>query len=245
MQHLYNKEQPETIRTLFNSIAPRYDLANSILSFHLHVLWNKKVAQGLLAQKPQKILDLCCGTGEIAFRSMKLALKQKSSLPDIYLVDFSEKMLEVAHQQALQFPAHAQAKMHFFEEDAMKLPFENTLFDAVSCAYGIRNVQNPQKCLQEIYRTLKPQGSCLILELTRPKQPLLNRMHKMYLSTLLPILGKWMTKDKEAYDYLQRSIHSFVCPDTLATSAKEIGFSHIEIKPLLGGIATLLTLRKI
>lgn len=190
------------------------------------------------------MLDLCSGTGEIATRAMKNALKQNIDLPEFYLVDFSKNMLEIAKMQTRAFHPKVQEKFHFFEEDAMNLPFQEEFFDAISCAYGIRNIQNPQKALQEIYRTLKPGGECVILELTLPKNWLLNRLHRLYISTLLPILGKWLTKDKEAYDYLQRSIQTFICPEELACLAKEVGFIKAEIKPLLGGITTLLFLRK-
>lgn len=244
MKQQYLKENPETIKSLFDGIASRYDLANSILSFRIHSLWNKKLAKYLLREKPQRMLDLCSGTGEIALRAMKDALKQKIALPELYLVDFSKKMLEIAKMQTEAFHPEIQEKFHFFEEDAMNLPFKEAFFDAISCAYGIRNIQNPQQALQEIYRTLKPGGECVILELTRPKNGLLNGLHRLYISTLLPILGKWLTKDKEAYDYLQRSIQTFICPEELANLSKEVGFVRAEMKPLLGGIATLLFLRK-
>ena len=241
----YDKNSPTTIRTLFNSIAPRYDIVNSILSFRLHLLCNRKLIQKALSrEKTEHFLDLCSGTGEIALRASRLSIVQKRNSPTFYLVDFSQEMLTVAQKNVNQLPEPLQNQFNFTIADVTQLPFENSIFDVATCAYGIRNVQNPALCLSEAYRTLKPGGMLVILELTRPRYPILKQLHSCYLRCILPLVGRWMTHNAEAYQYLKKSIHDFVSPDALIEMAEGIGFEKISQEPLTGGIATLFCMHK-
>jgi demethylmenaquinone methyltransferase / 2-methoxy-6-polyprenyl-1,4-benzoquinol methylase len=241
---MYEKRSPLTIRSLFDSIAPRYDLANSLLAFQMHALWNQKLVKNVMQTKPQVVLDLCAGTGEIAHRLAKYSLKTKNFCPNITLLDFSPKMLEVASLRALQFPQDIQSKFTCQEGDAQKLTFTDGLFDAVSCAYGIRNIQSPSQCFSEVFRVLKPGGLFAIVELTRPKNPFIKAFHGLYLKTFVPIIGKWLASNKEAYNYLNRSIQSFLTPAEVIEIAKNSGFTKTEVVPLSFGIATMFLLKK-
>jgi len=233
----YSQHNPESIQALFNTIAPRYDTANSFMSFHMHALWNNKLAQTICKERPTNIVDLCSGTGEIAFRMLT------ANCP-IHLVDFSEKMLEVAKQYATHLPASFQEKLHFLQANVEELPFDSASFSHASMAYGIRNVQNHKKCLQELFRVLNPNGKAVILELTRPKNRVFRSMHSLYMKIALPVIGRWLTKNKEAYKYLQNSIETFVSPETIAETALAVGFKKVTLTPLTFGIATLITLEK-
>lgn len=236
---MYRKEEPSTIQTMFNSIAKRYDLANAVLSLQLHKRWNDLLIYHMIApqhfQTEQTLIDLCCGTGDIAFHY----LKTMPSPCQAYLVDFCSEMLACAKEKSSKFSlAHHQ--VHYVESDVQALPFPNELADCTTLAYGIRNVKDPVRCIQEIYRVLKPGGRLGILELTRPSNRLLHAGHQLYLKTILPMLGKWLTNNKEAYQYLKESIHTFISPRELESILIEQGFTHLYRQSLAGGIATII-----
>lgn len=241
----YDKNNPSSIRALFDNIAPRYDLGNSILSLSMHTLWNKRLVSELINRaKPQEMVDLCAGTGDIALRALTCALKQGKHIPNFHLVDFSEQMLAVATERVSKLPEAQKSKFSFYQADVQALPQETSSFDAVSIAYGIRNVKNCTACIAEIHRILKPGGWLGIVELTRPENCIMNTLHKLYLSTALPVVGKCICSNKEAYSYLRQSIQKFVSPKELARALQNSGFTNIEIVSLHGGIATLILAQK-
>lgn len=242
---LYQKENPSSIRSLFDAIAPRYDVGNSLMSFHMHALWNRKLSSGLLDRsQPKEMLDLCAGTGEISWRSLAYAQKRGLELPNFHLVDFSHEMLQIAEKHKRTLPVDLQNLFSITQADAEELPFSDNTFDAVSIAYGIRNVQHIERCISEVYRVLRPGGWLGIVELTRPKAKPLQYMHDIYLKTAVPMIGKWAIRNEEAYQYLCRSIQSFICPEKLLEIFSESGFTALSRSSLLGGIATLFFAQK-
>jgi demethylmenaquinone methyltransferase / 2-methoxy-6-polyprenyl-1,4-benzoquinol methylase len=224
----YDKARPTSISSLFDSIAERYDLGNAILSGNLHRLWNRRLVKAVVKRGPKNVLDLCCGTGEIAKRVYCM-------LPnaDYSLVDFSEKMLEKAKVRLKA------TNCHFYKADAQNLPFQEQAFCAATIAYGIRNVQDRLRCFEELYRVLKPKGLVAIAELTRPEQPLLRALHSLYLRTLVPLVGRCITSNEEAYKYLCTSIEAFVSPEVLVNELRASGFINVSSQPQTFGIATL------
>lgn len=236
----YHKEDPETIQTLFNSIARSYDRTNAVLSFRLHHGWNAAlVNQVISGQKPKAMLDLCCGTGEIAFK----ALRSSARPEDLYLLDFSEEMLKCAKAKAANLPPCG-SELHYIQGDAQAIPLRNASIDCATIAYGIRNVKNPFRCIEEVFRVLSPGGSFGILELTRPQNRVMRFGHHIYLRTLLPLLGWCFSANQEAYEYLCSSIHTFVEPQEIEKMLKKAGFTNISKKSLSGGIATILFAKK-
>ncbi len=236
----YGKQNPESIKALFNDIAVNYEKGNAILSFQTYRLWNRALIRNIYsANKPKTILDLCCGTGDIAFPYLR---RQKDPIT-AYMLDFSEGMLSCAQEKArnLKIDHH---DIHYLEADAQSIPLESNVIDAATAAYGIRNIKNPFLCFQETLRILKPGGHFGILELTRPQNRFLRFGHHVYLNTALPLLGKLATSNKEAYKYLCNSIHEFVSPGSVADDLVKTGFTHVTIKPLFGGIATLISAQK-
>lgn len=201
---IYDKNSPETIEKLFSTIAPRYDLANAFASFGCHKWWNRQLIRAILKhKKPTVHLDLCCGTGAIG-----IPLAKKAKIKRIHLLDFSKGMLEVALHKALKTGLRPeQIDLHL--ADATKIPLPSASVDSVSIAYGIRNVKDPLKLLQEVSRVLKPGGIFVILDLTMPKNRLLARLHKLYLNRWLPALAGFLTGEPEAYQYLSSSIQAF------------------------------------
>lgn len=242
MSKQYHKEDGQSIQEMFSSIAPRYDRGNAVLSCCLFHFWNRALIEATLLQSPtpMRILDLCCGTGEITLRHLKMAHKRGVPLNEqkITLVDFSPGMLEEAQRKLAQVPNYG-ATLQFNCADAQALPYPNNHFDAVVIAYGIRNIAVPRNCLDEVYRVLRPGGRLGIVELTRPRHSLLRLGHYLYLRTLVPLLGRMVTDNQAAYVYLQKSVETFVTPDELLHTLRMAGFSLPLCRPLMGGIATL------
>lgn len=233
----YNKNRPESIQAMFNSIAKPYDRTNAILSLYLHKRWNLELVKRVQShQTPHTLLDLCAGTGDIAFAYLK-----DLTVPcQAFLVDFSAEMLSVAKEKGkpIEDSVHT---LQYVQADVQHLPFLNQSIDCATMAYGIRNVHRPLKCLQEVFRVLKPGGCFGILELTRPRNPLLKMGHHLYLRILLPLLGKLLTSNEDAYHYLRNSIHTFIPPGELEDLIKVAGFTKTGRYSLAGGIATIIT----
>lgn len=230
----YDKTEPSTIRALFDSIAPRYDLGNALLSGMLHKLWNRRLITHALRDSPTNVLDLCAGTGEIA-----RAMHKRHSQAAYHLIDFSEEMLNLAKARLTD------SKFSFCAADAESLPLEDACFDAATCAYGIRNIRNREKALQELFRVLKPQATVSIVELTRPKGKFFGSMHKVYLQNMVPLIGRLLTSNEGAYKYLCESIHTFIAPELLMSELQQAGFQHVEAFPQTFGIATIFTAKKV
>lgn len=211
-----------SVKEMFDAISGDYDRTNAVLSLGLHHRWNRRLA----AQMHGKLLDLCAGTGEIAFHYLARCPHEEA-----ILLDFSPEMLAIADKKG-------RGNFHTLVGDAQAIPLEDASVDSVSMAYGIRNVPDRETCFSEIFRVLKPGGRLGILELTRPHNPLLSLGHKLYLKTL-PMIGRSLTRDKEAYSYLSRTISTFISPQTLTGEMRQAGFLNPTHIPLLGGVSTL------
>lgn len=216
-----------TVKETFSAIAADYDRMNSILSLKMHNKWNQELAA--LVRNSHHLLDLCAGTGEIAFHFLR-----DNPQSVAVLLDFCPEMLEVAKDKGASFEPRFVTQ----EGDAQKLPFDNEAFDAATIAYGIRNVENPLLCFQEVYRVLQSGGRFAILELTRPSG-VFCLGHKLYLG-LVPLLGKLCARKKMPYSYLKESIQKFTAPKELMEQMSEVGFVNISCRKLLGGTATLI-----
>jgi demethylmenaquinone methyltransferase / 2-methoxy-6-polyprenyl-1,4-benzoquinol methylase len=241
----YNKQQPESIQSMFGSIAKSYDRTNAILSFQLHRLWNRKLIQATASKNrgaSQTIADLCCGTGAISLPW----LASEKTPQTAYLIDFCQEMLDCAKAKASSFDLAPRHTLSYINADVQELPLGSESIDCATMAYGIRNVESPLRCFHEVYRVLKPGGTFGILELTEPKNPILRFGHTLYLKTALPLLGKIFANNHEAYKYLSRSIRAFVKPAELKALLEQAGFAkaNVMIQPLCGGIATLITAHK-
>lgn len=236
---MYRKDCPQTIQTMFNSIAKRYDLTNAVLSLSLHKKWNRALVNLMLKNHPHTLVDLCAGTGDIAIDFLNTTKNPCHA----YFVDFSEAMLEHAKMKASKLPFN-QHELSFLEADVQQLPLPDQSADCATMAYGIRNVQHPSRCIKDVYRVLKPGGRFGILELTRPRSQILRFGHQLYLRTFLPLLGKWLTANQDAYQYLRNSINTFIAPEEIENLMKKEGFIQTQKYSLAGGIATILVGQK-
>jgi len=230
---MYKQSEPETIRALFGSIAANYDRGNAISSFGLHYYWNRELIRAV--GSPLSLLDLCAGTGEIAFGVLK-----KNPQTGAILLDFCPEMLKVAEARG----NHLRSRFSTLQADAQAIPLSDQSVDAVTIAYGIRNVENPEKCFQEVLRVLKPKGRFGILELTRPKTLVPRLGASCYTRYCVPFLGKLVAGNFKAYQYLARSVATFAPPEILVEQLQKSGFQQIKQKSLTLGIATLLIAAK-
>jgi demethylmenaquinone methyltransferase / 2-methoxy-6-polyprenyl-1,4-benzoquinol methylase len=220
----------DNIQTMFSAIAPRYDLANAIMSCGVHTLWNRHLLRSLYKQKPRIHLDLCCGTGAIGIR---LARKQNTI---VHLLDFSPEMVEIATQRAMH---HNLPRFMPHVADATQVPLPDSSVDTISIAYGVRNIHDWEKLTKELARVLRPGGTVHILELTYPQ----NRLMRLWLHKAVPFLGGCLTKNRAAYDYLTASIQQFSLEKLQAALHKRL--QPIRTTPLFpAGAATLLLLKR-
>ena len=227
------------VRQMFSRIAPRYDLLNHLLSLRFDVLWRKRLARRfahILTLPGARVLDLCCGTGDLALafaRSSRGAgVSQRVSTLG---VDFAHPMLVRAREKA------ATARLEFVEADALSLPFANESFDFVATAFGFRNLANYAAGLEELKRILVPRGSVAILEFAEPKSALMRDVFGFYFHRVLPLLGGIISGNAQAYRYLPQSVQRFPAPAELAKSMEHSGFQKVRYESWTGGIVTLHT----
>jgi demethylmenaquinone methyltransferase / 2-methoxy-6-polyprenyl-1,4-benzoquinol methylase len=218
------QEASRKVREMFTRIAPRYDLLNHLLSGQMDKRWRARTARELrpiLERADARVLDLCCGTGDLAF-SLARAGKAK-----IVGADFSHSMLVRANEKALG-EADGAALIPFLEADALRLPFADGSFDLVTTAFGFRNLANYEAGLREIMRVLKPGGSVAILEFTEPAPGFMGDAYRFYCQTVLPKIGGWISGDPAAYAYLPKSVARFFRPNELADVMKAVGYGEVR-----------------
>ena len=210
---------------MFSQIAPRYDLLNHLLSFQLDRLWRTrtaKVLRPILANPNALVLDLCCGTGDLAL-ALRCAGKAR-----ILAADFAHTMLVRARAKSILGSSHsgmpAPPPLPLFEADALRLPFANNSFDLVASAFGFRNLANYEAGLREIHRVLKPGGTIAILEFTEPPDNFLGNLYRWYFRTVLPRIGALISGESAAYTYLPKSVSRFFRPPELAALMSSVGY---------------------
>ena len=212
---------------MFGAIARRYDLANHTLSCGIDFYWRKRAANTVASWRPDEIVDLATGTGDLA-----LALQKKLPDAEVTGVDFLPEMLELAQRKGVRRTILA---------DAMKLPFPDASFDCVTIAFGLRNMENWRGALAEMSRVLKRDGHLLVLEFSLPTISIVRTMYRFYLHRCLPLLGSFLTRRKSAYDYLGDSIEEFPSGCAMIDLIEASGFRQATLQPLSYGIATIYT----
>lgn len=228
-------EHSARVREMFAGIAGRYDLLNHLLSGNTDKRWRKLVAQKLatvLSKDGARALDVACGTGDL---SLALAEATKAQ---IIGTDFCRPMLEIAARKA---STRSEFKIPFVEGDALKLPFADSSFDAVTIAFGLRNLSSVEGGLQELWRILKPGGRAAILEFSTPVVPGFRKLFQFYFTRVLPRIGGIVSGSRAAYEYLPDSVSRFPDQKRLTALMREVGFEEVEYKNLTGGIAALHT----
>jgi demethylmenaquinone methyltransferase/2-methoxy-6-polyprenyl-1,4-benzoquinol methylase len=218
------EDKARWVQGMFGRIAGRYDLLNHLLSFNLDKRWRAKTVKRLaniLARKNARVLDLCCGTGDLL-----IALQG----PAVFGSDFCHPMLLKAQQKT---------RSPLFEADALALPLKNNSLDLVTCAFGFRNLANYEKGLDEILRVLKPGGVAAILEFSQPVNPMFGALYRFFSMRILPSIGGMISGSRDAYAYLPDSISKFPGADDLALKIKAAGFARVEFERMTGGAVAL------
>jgi demethylmenaquinone methyltransferase/2-methoxy-6-polyprenyl-1,4-benzoquinol methylase len=221
----------QQIQGMFDRVAGRYDLLNSLMSAGLHHRWRERATEVAAPAPSASILDICCGTGDLTF---ELA-GQISPGGNVVGCDFSEPMLDLAREKAKQRGVEG---VRFEWADALSLPYDDDRFDTVTVGFGLRNFADWDKGLREMARVVRPNGNVVILEFTKPTRPPFSTFYSLWFDRLAPILGR-LSDNPEAYAYLTGSLKTFPGPRELAEKMDAAGLGRVRYKILAGGIVTI------
>lgn len=223
----------EQVAKMFDNISRRYDLLNHLLSMGIDKGWRRKAIRLLEPLKPQAILDVATGTGDFAIQALTLKPQKITG------VDISEGMLAVGRKKI------AEKKLEHLIElksgDSENLPFGENNFDAVTVAFGVRNFENLEKGLAEIYRVIKPGGMVVVLEFSRPRAFPFKQLYSFYFKVILPKIGRFISSDKAAYTYLPESVEAFPDGEDFLHRLNTVGFKNTKCKALTFGISSIYT----
>ena len=226
-QYLQNKKG--LVENVFDQVYDQYDLMNDFMSLGIHRLWKKDLLNMMSPSSNKKLIDVACGTGDIA----KLFLNYVDKDSQITCVDPNKGMIKKGKEKLVKFK-----NLNWIIAPAEKLPFAKNSFDFYTISFGLRNTKNLDKALSEAYRVLKPGGRYLCLEFSKIQNTYLNLIYKNY-SKLIPSIGKLVVGDKMPYDYLVKSIRNFINQDQLIDLMKKKGFEKCTYRNLSGGIVSI------
>ncbi|MCK5465799.1 MAG: bifunctional demethylmenaquinone methyltransferase/2-methoxy-6-polyprenyl-1,4-benzoquinol methylase UbiE [Bacteroidales bacterium] len=229
-------KQWRPLEKMFNEVPVRYDMLNRVITWRLDERWRKAAVRKCLEGEPSRVLDLCTGTGDLAIR----LARQVNGQTKIQALDYSQPMLAVAREKA---DKASLSNIEFIHGDAASLPLENEDLDVIGIAFAFRNLtyKNPdrERFLQEIYRVLKPHGKFVIVESSQPENRVMKSLFRIYLKVFVAGIGGWLSGHKGAYRYLAASARNFYEPSEIKQFLSDTGFSKVEYRPFLGGIAGL------
>lgn len=227
------KEKAHWVRNHFDTVAQKYDLMNTLLSFGIHYLW-KRTAIKLLGLKPgDRVLDVCGGTGDLSI----LAVKKVHPSGRVYLYDINRAMMEMGRRKSTN--AEARKKISFIQGDAEQMAFRSESFDAAMVGFGIRNLTHMEEGFKEMHRVLKPGGRLMCLEFSKPTWPWFRWLYDFYSFRIMPLIGLLFVGSRQAYTYLPESIRLFPSPEELRRRLEEIGFHQVAYRTLTNGIAVV------
>ena len=229
---LENTTKKDQVATMFNNISGTYDFLNHFLSLGIDILWRKKAIKELVAIQPRLLLDVATGTGDFAFEAI-----QKLAPEKVVGVDISEGMLSIARHKISK-----RNLQHVFSVqigDSEGLNFEDNTFDAITVGFGVRNFENLEKGLADIFRVLKPDGKLVVLEFSKPKTFPVKQVYQFYFKRITPFFGKIFSNDKRAYEYLPESVAAFPDGDEFLSLLGEVGFKNTKQEVLTFGISSI------
>lgn len=235
----YSSEGKKTqqVETMFDNIAHHYDLLNHTMSFGIDKGWRRKAIAWLKPFHPQKMMDVATGTGDFAIQAYHDLLPK-----ELIGTDISEGMMKIGKEKVLKLGLDQ--SISFAKEDCMNLTFTDNTFDAITVAFGIRNFENLDKGLSEMYRVLNKGGHLVILELTTPDSFPMKQLFAIYSKIVIPTMGKLLSKDDNAYTYLPETIKAFPQGEVMKEVIEKAGFKDVSFKRLTFGICTLYTAAK-
>jgi demethylmenaquinone methyltransferase/2-methoxy-6-polyprenyl-1,4-benzoquinol methylase len=223
----YDEERAPKVRAMFSRLAGRYDLVNDVMSFGMHRRWKRAAVRLALRglSRPARVLDLCCGTGDMCF------LADELGAASVVGADFTLPMLGVARRRA----AAAPHRPDFVAADALRLPFPDASFDAVTVGYGLRNVADPRTALAEMRRVLAPGGRAVVLDFGKPDNPAASALYLAYLKTMMPAVGCIFHGDPETYLYIPASLERYPAQRGVEEMMRQVGFGNVRYENRLLG----------
>ena len=224
----------EQVASMFDNISETYDFLNHFMSLGIDILWRKKAISELKALQPRLILDVATGTGDFAFEAIKILNPEK-----VIGVDISDGMLEVARKKIKDRNLGSIFSVQMGDSEG--LHFDDNLFDAVTVAFGVRNYENLEKGLADMYRVLKPGGKIVILEFSKPRKFPIKQGYNFYFNHITPTLGKIFSKDNKAYTYLPESVAAFPDGDAFNQMMTKVGFKEAKDNRLTFGVCAIYT----
>ncbi len=227
-----NKGKKKQVAEMFDNIAHKYDFLNHFLSMNIDKIWRRKSIKFLEKSQPKIILDVATGTGDFAIEIYKRLKPEK-----IIGSDISTGMLEVGKKKINKKGLASIIK--FQEGDAENLIFSDNYFDAITVAFGVRNFENLQKGINEMYRVLKPNGELVVLEFSRPEKFPIKQLYSFYFKRILPLIGRMFSKDMSAYTYLPASVDAFPYGKKFIKKMEDAGFKNTQEKKLTFGISSV------
>ena len=231
-----NESKKGQVKEMFDNIAPRYDLLNRALSLGIDISWRRKAIRLLKPYSPKSVLDLATGTADFAIEARKLK-------PDsIVGIDIAPQMLEVGREKISK--AELDGLIELKTGDAEHIEYPDSSFDAITIGFGVRNFENLNKGLEEIYRVLSPGGAVAILEPAFPTQFPIKQLFQFHFNVMTPLIGKWISGDQAAYEYLPNSVKAFPTGKEFVQICETAGFSSAKHIPLTFGICALYLLEK-
>lgn len=231
-----NKSKKEEVAEMFNNISGKYDFLNHFLSLGIDKLWRKKAIKILGEIKPKRILDLATGTGDFAIAALKLNPEK------VVGVDLSPGMLEVGKAKMKKKGVDNIISME--QGDSENLPFDDNYFDGLTVGFGVRNYENLEKGLSEMLRVIRKDGMAVILEFSKPKKFPIKQSFNFYSKNIIPLLGKSISKDSNAYTYLPESVEAFPEGQDFINILEKVGYKNVTSTLVSGGIATIYVGRK-
>ena len=227
------EEKAKRVAGVFHSVAAKYDLMNDLMSAGIHRLWKRFTIELSGVREGNRVLDIAGGTGDLAKKFSRLVGPQGQ----VVLADINDSMLNVGRDKLLD--QGITGNIEFTQADAQHLPFPDNTFNCITIAFGLRNVTDKAMALRSILRVLKPGGCLLVLEFSKPRNPLLAKTYDFYSFNFLPIMGKLIANDADSYRYLAESIRMHPDQQTLQTMMNDTGFDECKYYNMTGGIVAI------
>lgn len=227
-----NRAKTEQVREMFDSIAPAYDFMNRAMTFGIDKCWRAKAVRMIKAYAPKTILDVATGTGDLAIKLARTLHPEK-----ITGIDLSEGMIAIGEKKVAE--AGLDNVINFVAGDCLNLPFDESQFDCITVAYGVRNFEHLDQGYREMYRVLRPGGVLCVIELSTPTSPIVKPFYRLYTRFIIPTMGRLVSKDVRAYSYLPESIAAVPQGNDMLQLMRDAGFSNCKFTRLTFGTCTI------